>query len=436
MILGAFLSTVGHHEGAWRYPTAYADAACNIAPSVEMARKAESGKLHFIFFADAVGIRDAGPDMIAFSSKNEMLEPLTLLPALAMAVSRIGLIATASTTYNEPFHLARKLGSIDHISHGRCGWNIVTSAATAEAENFGQTDLPAHDERYHRADEFIEVLKGLWDSWDDDAFLRDKETGQYLDPSKARTLNHKGQYYSVKGPLNLARPPQGYPVFAQAGSSGAGRDFSARNADLVFTATSELAVAREFYQDLRQRGKEVGRDGLPIILPGVMPVVGGTREEAQAKAEALAQSIHPQVALTLASRLLGVDLRRFDLNGPVPDKIEETNAQLSRQKLLIDIARKDGLSVGQLCQRVVASRGHWQIVGSATDVANEMQHWFEEGVADGFMILPSDLPEGLDRFVDEVVPILQERGLFQRDYRGSTLRESLGLARPDLRSEA
>jgi FMN-dependent oxidoreductase (nitrilotriacetate monooxygenase family) len=420
MILGAFLSTVGHHEGAWRYPAACLDAATSMMPTVEMARKAEEGKLHFVFLADAVGVRDSDPEMIAYSSKNEMLEPLTLLPAVAALVPNIGVIATASTTYNHPY---RKFASLDHISGGRAGWNIVTSAATAEAQNFGQVDLPDHDERYARADEFMEVVKGLWDSWDDDAFTRDKSSGVYLDAAKSRTLCHRGKYYDVKGPLNVSRPPQ-------AGASGAGRDFSARNGDIVFVATSQFEAAREFYADLKARAAQEGRDGLPVILPGVMPIVGRTRQEANAKAEALAQSIHPEVALTLASRLVGVNLRKYDLDGPLPGVIEETNAQQSRQKLLIDIARVEGLTVRQLCQRTVASRGHWQIIGSPGDIADEMQRWFEAGVADGFMLLAADLPEGLADFVDLVVPELRKRGLFRSEYTGRTLRENLGLARP------
>ncbi|MCB4768665.1 LLM class flavin-dependent oxidoreductase [Ancylobacter sp. Lp-2] len=432
MKLNAFLHPTGHHIAAWRHPRAVADAGVNFDHYVELARTAERAKFDAIFLADSAAVRDQNIESASRVARYVVhFEPITLLSAIAAATRHIGLIATATTTYNEPFHIARKFASLDHISKGRAGWNLVTSSGEVEAFNFGREAHPAHADRYDRAREFAQVVTGLWDSWEDDAFVRDKESGLYFEPSKQHVLNHKGPHFAVRGPLNVARAPQGRPVLVQAGSSEAGKELAAETAEVIFTAAQTLAEAQAFYADVKGRLPRYGRHADHLkILPGVSPIVGRTTEEAEEKFAQLQELIHPAVGLSLLSQMLGgADLTGYPLDGPLPD-LPETNAAKSRQKLLVDLARREGFSIRQLYQWIAGARGHWAIRGTAKDIADQLEAWFEGHAADGFNVMPPYLPGGLDDFVDLVVPELRRRGLFREEYEGRTLRENLGLPYP------
>ncbi len=439
MRLAAFLYPTGYHVAAWRHPEVPSDAGVNFSHYAEIARVAERGKFDFIFLADSVGM--SGSDLAAMSRTAiryvAQFEPLTLLSALAAITTRIGLVASATTTYNEPYHLARKLASLDHISGGRAGWNLVTSQNQAEAFNFGLAAHPSHAERYDRAREFVEVVTGLWDSWEDDAFPRDKQSGLYFDPSKLHVLEHNGRYFRVKGPLNVPRTPQGHPVLVQAGSSEAGKRLAADIAEVVFTAQQSLTGAQSFYADLRQRLADRGRpDDSLYIMAGVFPFVGRTEQEAYEKHEELQSLIDPIVGVSLlATQLGGVDLSSYPLDGPLP-QLPETDAGKSRRELLLELARAEQLTIRALSLRVAGGRGHWQIVGTPERVADELEEWFTNAGADGFIVMPPTLPGGLEDFVELVIPELQRRGLVRDEYEGHTLREHLGLARPGDRRAA
>ncbi|MFB8831778.1 LLM class flavin-dependent oxidoreductase [Azotobacter sp. CWF10] len=429
---GRLLYPTGHHAAAWRHPQAQADAGINFEHYVGLAQTAERAGFDLLFLADSAAAR--GKDWVALSRFAThyvaQFEPLTLISALAAVTRRIGLVATASTTYNDPYSLARKLASIDHISHGRVGWNLVTSGNEEEAFNFGATAYPPHAERYRRAHEFAQVLKGLWDSWDDDAFPRDKASGLFLDVDKMHVLGHRGEHFSVRGPLNIPRPPQGWPVLVQAGSSEAGKELAAETAEVVFTAQRALADAQAFYADVKGRMARYGRQPSALkIMPGIFPVVAATEAEAKAKFEALQELIHPAVALAILEHRLGVPLAHLPQDGPLPE-IAEVESTRSRQALLLDVARRERLSIRQLALRVAGARGHWQVVGSGEQVADAMQVLFENGGADGFNVMSPYLPGGLDDFVEHVLPVLRERGLLRGEYQGTTLREHLGLQRP------
>ncbi|KAF0815134.1 Nitrilotriacetate monooxygenase component A [Andreprevotia sp. IGB-42] len=433
--LNAFIPATGHHVAAWRHPDAQADGGLNFKHYARVAQAAEAAKFDGVFLADSAAVWGGGGvdglDSLARSARSSNFEPITLLSALSAVTSKIGLIATVTTTYNEPYHLARKFASLDHLSNGRAGWNLVTSANQHEAQNFGLDQHVQHADRYARAEEFIDVAKGLWDSWEDDAFLRDKTSGVYFDQHKLHTLNHKGTHFSVKGPLNVGRPPQGYPVLVQAGSSEPGKELAARTAEVIFTAQQTLADAQAFYSDVKGRLAKYGRhpDSLKI-LPGIFPVVGRTEAEAQAKFQQLQDLIDPVVGLSLLSGMLGgFDLTGYPIDGPLPD-LPESNGGKSRQALLIQKARRENLTIRDLYLGIAGARGHWQLVGSAEQIADQLQLWFENGAADGFNVMPPHLPGGLDDFIELVVPILQQRGLFRTEYTGNTLREHLGLARP------
>jgi N-acetyl-S-(2-succino)cysteine monooxygenase len=431
--LGAFLYPTGHHVAAWRHPRAQADAGVNVAHYAEVARKAEAAKFDLVFLADSAGVR--GNDLPALSRTATryvaQFEPLTLLSALSAVTERIGLVATASTTYNEPFHIARKFASLDHLSGGRAGWNLVTSSNEAEAHNFSRDAHPAHADRYERAREFADVVRGLWDTWEDDAFPRDKDSGIYFEPEKLHILDHKGKHFQVRGPLNVARSPQGHPVVVQAGASDAGKELAAETAEVIFTATPTLAEAQAFYSDVKGRLARYGREPDDLkILPGVFPVVGRTEAEAQEKFEELQALIHPVVGLSLLSGLsAGVDLSAYPLDGPLPE-LPATNASKSRQQLVVDLARREGLTIRQLYLRVAGARGHWQVVGTPEQIVDQLEDRFVNGGADGFNIMPPYLPGGLDDFIELVIPELRRRGLFRTEYEGRTLRENLGLKRP------
>jgi N-acetyl-S-(2-succino)cysteine monooxygenase len=430
MSLGAFLMATGHHVAAWRHPEVPANAGLDIAHYRYLARLAESACFDLLFVADSVAA--ATGEMASRMARSDHFEPLTLLAALSGATERIGLVGTATTSYNEPYHVARKFASLDHLSAGRAGWNLVTSDAAAEAFNFGREAHWGHAERYQRAEEFHQVVTDLWDSWADDAFVRDKASGQYYRPERARSLDHSGDFFKVRGPLNLARPPQGWPVVVQAGASEAGRALAARTAEVVFTAQPDLPSAQRFYADLKGRLAAHGRDEDSLkIMPGVYLVVAPTEEEARAIDARLQALVDPAVGIALLGRMLGnFDLSGYPADGPLPALPLTDSGQRSRQALLTRLAEQEGLTLGQLGQRIAGGRGHFSLVGSASQIADQLQDWFEQRAADGFNILVPHLPAGLENVARLLVPELQRRGLFRTAYNGSTLREHLGLRRP------
>jgi FMN-dependent oxidoreductase (nitrilotriacetate monooxygenase family) len=427
--LNAFLMTVGHHEAAWRLPESDPFAHVNVAHYQELARIAERGKLDSLFLADSpvlwnsIGRRPAGG-----------LEPTVLLTALAGVTRHIGLIATASTTYNEPYNLARRFASLDHISGGRAGWNVVTTAGVDAARNFNLDDLPAHRDRYERAAEFIDVARKLWDSWADDAPLGDKESGVWGDDRKIHPAGHVGRFFKVAGALNVPRSPQGHPLLVQAGSSDDGKELAARYADAVFTAQQTLEEAQAFYADLKRQTLAAGRDPDQIkILPGIVPAIGSTEREALELEEELDRLIKPEYALRQLAQTLGVSPHDLHLDRELPADLpseDEIEAAKSRYTLIVTLARRERLTVRQLIGRLGGGRGHRTFAGTPEQVADAVQHWFDAGAADGFNIMAPVLPSGLERFVDHVVPILQRRGLFRTEYTGTTLREHYGLSRP------
>ncbi|UXT52164.1 LLM class flavin-dependent oxidoreductase [Agrobacterium tumefaciens] len=426
MHLGLFLQGAGHHVSGWRHPDAEAGSE-NLDLLTRVTKMAEAAKFDMVFLADGLtsGV-DAHPSMIA------RFEPLTLLAALAMVTDKIGLAATASTTYGEPYHTARAFASIDHLSHGRAAWNIVTTSYARTAANFSK-DHPEHDERYAVAEEYVNVVRGLWDSWDDDAFIKDKQAGRYVDPEKVHILNHEGKYFTVKGPLNIPRSPQGHPVLIQAGSSGPGQDLAARTADIVFTAQQAISEAQAFYTSLKARVEKFGRDPASVaVMPGFMPIIGRSFEEAGEKLKELNRWTDIKSAMPLLEERIGHSLADYDLDGPLPD-LPISDQLRSRAELLTELARREKLTIRELALRVAAGRGHHIVMGTAKDVADRMQEWFENGAADGFNVMPPFFPGGLEEFNREVVPLLQERGLFRKEYEGSTLRDHLGIDRPTLR---
>ena len=427
--LNAFLMSVGHHEAAWRLPESDPLANTDVEHYRNLARIAERGKLDSLFLADSPaqfgnpGRRPTG-----------RLEPTVLLTALAGATSRIGLIATASTSYNEPYNLARRFASLDHVSGGRAGWNIVTTAGAEAARNFGLDDAPLHRDRYERADEFVEVSTRLWDSWADDAIVGDKERGVHAEEAKVYPTAHEGRFFRVEGPLNVPRSPQGYPLLVQAGSSEDGKDFAARWAEAVFTAQQTFDEGVAFYRDLKARAVALGRDPEGIkILPGIVPVIADTEAEALEQEAELDRLILPEYAKAQLAKLLKLSPDVLELDAELPDELpseDEIEGAKSRFTLIVELARRERLTVRQLIGRLGGGRGHRTFAGTPVQVADTIEHWFEQGAADGFNIMPAVLPSGLAVFVDRVVPILQERGLFRTEYTGRTLREHYGLPRP------
>ncbi|MFS2158232.1 LLM class flavin-dependent oxidoreductase [Pseudomonas sp. Pseusp122] len=430
MKLGAFLMATGHHVAAWRHPDVPANAGLDIRHYRHLAQVAEGARFDALFVADSVAAPTG--DIASHMARSDHFEPLTLLSALSAVTEHIGLIATATTTYNEPYHVARKFASLDHLSGGRAGWNLVTSDAAAEAQNFGRDQHLGHAERYSRAREFHQVVTGLWDSWTDDAFIRDKASGRYYDSTGLHVLNHQGEHFSVKGPLNVARSPQGQPVVVQAGSSETGRDLAAQTAEVVFTAQTSLNNAQAFYRDLKGRLASYGRsvDSLKI-MPGVFIVVDESVERAREKFEEFQALVEPEVGVALLGRMLGnFDLSGYPLDGPLPELPLTDSGQRSRQLLLTELAGQEQLTLAQLGRRIAGGRGHYSLVGTATQIADELQAWFEQGAADGFNVLVPHLPGGLEDVARLLVPELQRRGLFRTEYEGTTLRENLGLQRP------
>jgi FMN-dependent oxidoreductase (nitrilotriacetate monooxygenase family) len=420
--LNVFLRATGHHAGAWRHEDAHPELELDIDYLGQLARIAERGKLDSIFLADG------------YAGGGSKLEPFTLLSALASVTEHIGLIATVGTVYNDPFHVARQFASLDHISGGRAGWNIVTGAGSA-AHNFSRDEHPEHAERYETGEEFVEVVKQLWDSWEDDALIFDKKAGKLVDASKVHEINFKGHTYAVKGPLNIPRPPQGYPVLVQAGSSEQGKELAAKTAEVIFTAQQTFDAGREFYSDVKGRLAKYGRsaDEL-VILPGLAPIVADTEAEARELEEELHSFVDTKRALDGLSERFTVNLNDYALDAPVPlDKAkpaEEFNGIRSRQEVILDAARREGFTIRQLLYRSNGGHGHITFTGSVLQTADLIEKWFLNHAADGFNVLPQLFPTGLEIFVDKVIPELQNRGLFRTEYEGATLRESLGLRRP------
>ena len=430
--LGAFMRPVSIHTAWWRYPGAYPDANFNFAHIKRFAQTLERGKFDSFFMADHLALLNMPMAALMRSATVTSFDPMALLPALAVVTERLGLIATGSTTFDAPYHVARRFASLDHISNGRAAWNIVTTSNPDAALNFGLEEHVEHDERYRRAREFYDVVTGLWDSWADDAFIRDVENGVYFDPDRLHVLNHKGRYFSVRGPLNVARPVQGWPVIVQAGASDAGRQLAAETAEMVFAAGGALPDAQRFYADVKGRMDVLGRDRDHLkILPGALVIVGETAEEARAKKARLDSLVHPDSGIASLSIALGHDASQFDLDAPLPE-IPETNASKSGRERVIARARRDNLTVRQLAQ-IAGGYGGLAMVGTPRTIADEMEEWLYSDACDGFNIMFPWVPGGLDEFVDQVVPELQRRGLFRREYEGKTLRENLGLPRPENR---
>lgn len=427
--LAAFMRPISIHTGAWRYPGGMPDANFNFRAIVKFAQRLEEARFDAFFMADHLALLNMPMDALKRSATATSFEPFTLLSALSMATEHLGLIATGSTSFDEPFHVARRFASLDHISGGRAGWNIVTTSNPDAARNFGLEEHLDHADRYRRAREFYDVVTGLWDSWADDAFVRDVESGVFFDPEKLHTLDHKGEFFSVRGPLHVARPVQGWPLIVQAGGSDAGRQLAAETADAIFAAQRTLEDGREFYADVKGRMAKLGRNPDHLkILPACLVVVGDTVAEAQEKRALLDSKVHLDSAIASLSIALGTDASKFDLDGPLP-AIPDTNASKSGRERAVRLAEQENLTVRQLAQRMGGYSG-LALVGTPETIADEMQEWIDAKASDGFTIMFPFLPEGLDLFVDRVVPELQRRGLLRREYEGTTLRENLGLPRP------
>jgi FMN-dependent oxidoreductase (nitrilotriacetate monooxygenase family) len=429
MHLNLFIQGIGHHEAAWRHPGTDARNMLDIGYYQKLAQQAEAAKLDSIFIADAVAINNH----IEYGPFNNFFEPLTLLAAVSAATSRIGLIGTASTTYSEPYNIARMFASLDRVSRGRAGWNIVTSANEAAAFNFGQESHLGHAQRYERATEFLEATTALWDSWEDEALIVDREAGRFVDTDRVHAADHVGTWFTVRGPLDFPRPPQGWPVLVQAGSSPDGREFAGRFAEAIYTAQYDLAEAQAFYADVKGRMATYGRTPDQLaILPGLATIIGSTKAEAKEKERELNEYIVPQYGLHQLSQGLKMNLFDYPLDGPLPEvpRIEEINGGKSRYQIFVDLARKDDLTIRQLIHQIAFGRGHGTIAGTPEEIVDHMEEWFLGGACDGFNLLPPNLPSGMAEFADRVLPELRRRGLFRTEYSGDTLRDHLGLHRP------
>ncbi|MGV6875237.1 LLM class flavin-dependent oxidoreductase [Pseudochelatococcus sp. B33] len=430
--LGALFHPTGNHIAAWLHEGAQIDAGTNFTHYKELAQTAEAAKFDLIFFADAQATRDGNLEALSrWPQYMVFFDPLTLLPALAAVTAHIGLVSTATTSYNEPYQIARKFASLDHISGGRAGWNIVTSGNASEAYNFGRDVHFDHTARYERAREFVEVVKGLLDSYADDAFLRDRESQRYFDPRKLHRLDHVGDYFRVRGPLNMARPPQGYPVLFQASASVTGTSLAAQHAEVVFTPLHSLAQGQKFYRELKNAAVGAGREeGDILIMPGLNVIVADTRREADEKIEYLQEKIHPAIGKELLSNVFGgIDLSDCDVDQPLPEKYISAEERRTNPRYAYLFERE--LTLKQMYEEYGIGRGQHVVKGTAVDVADEIQSWFENYAVDGFLIQPAVLPCELNEFARLVVPELQDRGLFRSAYTGTTLRENLGLKRPE-----
>ena len=429
--LGLFLPELGQHFAAWRHPSVKKDHILNFKHVTKLAQQAEAAKFDAIFLADWMAIGERNETFEQNAALN--FEPITLLSALASITEKIGLIGTVSTTYNEPFNVARQFASLDHISNGRVGWNIVTSTGLDVAKNFGISRELPHSERYNRADEFVDITKKLWDSWEDDAVVFDQAGARYLNPEKVHEVKVDGDWLSIDGTLTIARPPQGYPVLVQAGSSDTGKEIAAKTAEVVFTAWQTLEEAQAFYSDVKGRLAKYGRQPDELkIMPGIYPIVGRTEEEAKQKHAELQALIPERLGVAKLSANFGVDLTGYDVDGPLPDLPDESsiNGIKSRFTLLKDLADRENLTIRQLYERTAGARGHKEVIGTPQQISDLLEEWFTNGAADGFNIMPAVVPDGLTDFVELVIPELQKRGLFKTDYTGETLRDHLQLKRP------
>lgn len=430
--LAAFLYPTGYHVGAWRLPDVEANGGWNLNLYADMTRAAEAACFDFVFLADSLAMRGDDFDVLSRSAIRYVaqFEPLTLVSALSALTTRIGFVASVSTTYTHPYQLARWIASAELISNGRIGWNLVTSQNQFEALNFGFESHPEHSDRYSRAHEFVEVVRALWNSWDSDSLILDKETGQFFDPRKVRVANHSGERFRVRGPLNVPRSPQDQPVIMQAGASEAGRELAARTAEVVFTAQDNLSDAIAFRTDIRDRATAANRDPDKIrIMPGIMPIVGSTKQEAYARLEQMNSLVEPTVGLSLLEGQLGeVDLTELSVDQEVPN-LCDTNASKSRQQLLIKLAHRNGWTIRELYEHVASSRGHLLVVDEPAAIVDLMEEWHRKGAADGFNIMPASNPHGLNTFIANCVPVLRKRKLIRDRYIGSTLRSHLDLSR-------
>jgi N-acetyl-S-(2-succino)cysteine monooxygenase len=427
MKLGLFLRPAGHHVAAWRHPQAQPDASENFQHQVQLAQLAERGLFDMLFVADTVAVPSNDLATIRYSGYVAWIEPYTLITALSSVTSKIGLVSTVTTSFNEPYNIARKFASLNLVSQGRAGWNVVTSSHPAEARNFGHDEHIPSDERYARANEFVDVVLNLWNSWSPHAFKRDQESGIFVEPDEILFKAHQGKYFKVSGPLNVPPSPQGRPLVVVAGASENGRELAARTADVVFAAHTELETAREFYADIKRRVEQKGRNpNQVLIMPGLQVTVGHSEAEAEEKYQILQDLITPEAGIRLLSQYIGFNLVGYDPEGLLPN-IPESTSGMSRNTLLINLARKEGLTIRQLYQRIAGGRGHFSVCGTPSKIADVMEEWFTLNGADGFNIMPPVLPASLNEFVELVVPELQRRGLFRRGYEGSTLRVNLGL---------
>jgi len=429
MHLGVFVLGTGDHSAGWRYDGAYT-SGCSLPVMTSIASAAERGKLDLLFLSDGLAM-----DVNDHPSFLNRFEPLTLLSALSMVTKHVGLGATVSTSFTEPYNVARAFASLDHISGGRAGWNVVTSTNSAAAFNFGKERLNEHDLRYEIAGEFVDVVRGLWDCWDDGAIVADRSTGTFLDASKVRPLNHKGRFFQVRGPINIERCPQGHPIIIQAGGSAPGQELSARSADLVFSVVNgDTVSAKAAYDSLKQRVIKHGRRPEHVaILPGVMPIIGDSDAAAKEQLDKLQSFLTPTNALTLVSQRIGYDISGYPLDGPIPDFPEQTDRGQAFSRALLEMARREKMTLRDLYNITAAARGHWVVCGSPKRIADVFEEWFTAERADGFVVMPPFFPGSFDDFVDKVVPELQRRGLFRTDYTGPTLRDHLGLERPPSR---
>lgn len=436
MKLGLFIRPCGHHIASWRHPHAHCDAGENFDRFIDMARTAERGLFDMLFSADTNTAWTTVDSALNRQHYSAWLEPYTLLTALAPLTKHIGLVCTRSTSFDEPYTIARMFATLDLISGGRSGVNIVTTGNPRAALNYSQGEHLPKPERYKVADEFVEVLKGLWDSWDADAFVRDRETSTYFEWDKMHVLNHKGKYFQVEGPLNVARSPQGRPVIVQAGASEEGRELAAKSADVIFGASQNIEMAQAFYADVKGRLARYGRQpGDLKILPGLSVTVAPTEEEARAKFDELQDLIHPDHGLAFLSRRLGHDVTGMDPDMPMPD-LPAVDDVGTRSGQMLELAKREGWTLRQLYQHFAAARGHMLVIGTPSMVADTMQEWFENNACDGFNLIPSMFPDEFEAFVDLVVPELQRRGIYRTRYEGSTLRDLLGLPVPESRYAA
>lgn len=428
--LNAFLLGTGQHMAAWRHPSSQLGGNFSPEHFKNLIQIAEKGKLDAVFLGDIVGLAANSPEVRSQGSSTFSLDPLTLLSYLSTFTQHIGLISTVSTSYLQPYHLARKFATLDIISGGRAAWNLVTSGTDFEAQNFGLDEQRKHADRYKIATEYIKVVKGLWDSFDDDAFEYDKANARYYDTNKLHELNHKGDYFTVKGPLNVKRPVQGHPVIVQAGSSNDGQELAAATADVVFTAQNNITDAIAFYSGLKSRLAKYGREKNDLlILPGLNFVIGDTPGDAKRKYDEL-QDLIPDASGKAFLAIYGIDVSKYASDEPFPE-LPFTEGVQSRQQLIADLAKRENLTIRQVYQRFAGSRGHLVIHGTPTTIADQIQEWLEKEAADGFNLMPPLLPGSLQEFVNLVIPELQKRGLFRTEYEGKTLRENLGLKRPE-----